>query len=124
MGERRFGHRIALEIFLNEYVDDRLYRCIATDVSEHGLHLQKLSRAAPSRRDAMQLEFELPGIGETIWARGEIAFQKRDSFFQETGVRLTGIARLHARMLRDYVVETRRERLAQLLHQIRGARLH
>src|SRR5262249_7361805 len=111
MRERRFGHRIPLEIFLNEYVDDRLYRCIATDIRAHGLHLHKLPRAAPSRRNALQLEFALPGVGETIWARGEIAFQRRDAFFQETGVRLTGIARLHARMLRDYVLETRRMRL-------------
>ena len=125
MSDRRFGYRVPLEMFLNEYVQDRLHRCLTTNLSETGLFVHKLHAAAiPRRRDALQLEFELPGTGETIWARGEIAYEARDDFFHGTGIRLAGIANLHARLLRDYVREKRKVQLSSLLDQIRRNRYH
>ena len=124
MSERRLGYRIPLEMFLNEYVRDRLHRCVSTDISESGLYVHKLITPKPRRPDALQLEFELPGTGEVIWARGEVAYEQYDEHFHGTGVRLTGIANLHARMLRDYVREKRKALLRDLLDEIRRARYH
>jgi hypothetical protein len=121
--ERRFGHRITTDMFLNEYVRDRLHRCVATNVSETGLHLQKLITPPQRRQGAVQLEFELPGTGELIWARGEVAYEERDPYFHSTGVRLTGIARRHARLLSDYVRERRAAHLRGLLERIRKNRI-
>jgi hypothetical protein len=124
MSERRVAPRVSLELFLNEYVQDRLHRCVTTNLSEAGLHIQKLVTPPRRRPDALQLEFELPGTGETIWARGEVAYEEVDPYFHQTGVRLTGIARLHARLLRDWVLEQRKAKLRQLLDQIRRSRYH
>jgi hypothetical protein len=111
-------------MFLNEYVHDRLHRCVTTNVSESGLFLHKLPSTQRRRPQGLQLEFELPGTGETIWARGEMAYEYRDDLFVGTGVRLTGIAKLHASLLRDYVREKRKLQLSSLLDQIRRNRYH
>ena len=127
MSDRRFGYRVPLEMFLNEYVHDRLHRCVTANISETGLFLHKLPAAAVGLRrrpDALQLEFELPGTNEMIWARGELAYEHQDDLFLGTGVRLTGIATLHARLLRDYVREKRKAQLSALLDQIRRNRYH
>jgi hypothetical protein len=120
--DRRYTARVQLEMFLNEYVADRLHRGVATNVSETGLYLESLP--VRRREGVLQLEFQLPGTGETIWARGEVTHQVRDDYFHGAGVRLVGIARLHARLLRDYVVERRREQLRTLLHAVRQGRMH
>jgi hypothetical protein len=124
MSDRRFGYRVPLEMFLNEYVHDRLHRCVTSNISESGLFLHKLPSTLRRRPDALQLEFELPGTGETIWARGEMAYEHQDEMFLGTGVRLTGIANIHARLLRDYVREKRKVQLSSLLEQIRRNRYH
>ncbi|HJZ87745.1 MAG TPA: PilZ domain-containing protein [Polyangia bacterium] len=124
MSERRFGYRVPLEMFLNEYVHDRLHRCVTTNLSESGLHVHKLITPPQRRPAGVQLEFELPGTGEVIWAKGEVAFEQYDDYFHGTGVRLTGIARLHARLLRDFVREKRNAQLGELLDQIRRNRYH
>jgi hypothetical protein len=124
MSERRFGYRVPLEIFLNEYVDDRLHRCVSTNFSETGLYVHKLVTPPQRLSGAVQLEFELPGTQEIIWARGEVAYESYDDYFHGTGVRLTGIATLHARLLRDYVREKRKRQLGELLEHIRRNRYH
>ena len=124
MRERRFGHRVPLEMFLNEYVQDRLHRCVTTNVSESGLFLHKLITPPQRLHRPLQLEFELPGTGETIWACGQIAYEAYESHLHGTGVRFTGIPDLHARLLRDYVREKRKVQLQELLSQIRRNRYH
>ena len=124
MSERRFGCRVPLEMFLNEYVDDRLHRCLTTNVSESGLYVHKLRALSARRPRPLQLEFELPGTNEIIWARGEVAYEAADPLFHGTGIRLTGIAGLHARLLRDFVRQKRSAQLRSLLDQIRRNRYH
>jgi hypothetical protein len=120
--DRRYTARVQLEMFLNEYVADRLHRAVATNVSETGLYVEGLPRR---RKDSLvRLEFELPGTNETIWALGEMTHNVRDDYVHGAGVRLTAIARLHARLLRDYVVERRRLQLRSLLDQVRKNRYH
>ncbi len=123
MSERRFGYRVPLEMFLNEYVEDRLHRCVTANVSETGLYLHGLLSNERKRRN-VQLEFELPGTGEVIWAAGQVAYKQVDPYFHGTGVRLTGITGVHARLMRDYVREKRKEQLNELLKLIRQNRYH
>jgi hypothetical protein len=113
-----------MEIYLNEYVGERLHRCVTTNIGENGLFLHKLITPPRRRPDAIQLEFELPGTSETIWARGEVAYENFDPFFHGAGVRLTGIANIHAKLLRDYVREKRVRQLERLLERIRVNRYH
>lgn len=119
--DRRTGYRVPLEIFLNQYARDRLVRGLTTNIGPTGMFLQT-ARAPHSQPPATQvvgLEFELPGTGEVIWARGEICYAAADSYALGAGIRFTGMARLHARLLRDFCAEARHQHLNGLLQGIR-----
>jgi hypothetical protein len=116
--DRRVGARVAFPVFLDQYVGDRRFRALATDVSESGIFVHQVAGRRPRGR-VCALEIELPGLGETIWARGEIRRRRGDGTVDGHGIALTGMARSHARMLRAYCVEARRRQLADLLARIR-----
>ncbi len=119
--ERRRGQRVPMDIFLNQYIADKPYRAMAGNMSETGLLLSRVK--APSaplsgRQRVIGLEFELPGTGETIWARGEICQQIQDSYFYNDRIRFTGMAKFHQRLLRDFCAESHNSHLQELLQQI------
>jgi hypothetical protein len=124
--DRRLGFRVDLEIFLNQYIRDRPLRCLTGNLSETGIYLNRAHVPPGSRpiSDArtVSLEFELPGTGELIWARGEVCHEQVDPYFCGSGVRFTGIPTIHARLVRDFCVEARRDSLGSLLRRIRGPR--
>ena len=122
--DRRLGYRVPLEMFLNEYVQDRAHRALTVNISETGIYLNKVIAPIERTNKVVGLEFELPGTGEMIWARGEIAYDQLDDYFHGQGVRFTGMPRVHARMLRDYCIEKRRAQLGDLLDRIRRAKMH
>jgi c-di-GMP-binding flagellar brake protein YcgR len=122
--DRRLGFRVPMEIFLNEYVQDRAHRALTVNISDTGLYVNKVLTPLQRASRVVGLEFELPGTGETIWARGEIAHDALDDYFHGQGIRFTGMAKLHARMLREYCIEKRRVQLGNLLERIRRSRLH
>ena len=72
------------------------------DISESGLYLNALVQHPYPPRTPVGLEFELPALGETIWAAGETCRDSLDDYFYGLGVRFTGMANLHQRMLREY----------------------
>ncbi len=121
--DRRSGFRVPVEMFLNQYISDRPYRAMAGNLSETGVLLNRVKTPGLSLREDQRvigLEFELPGMSETIWARGEICSQGRDRYFQMDRVRFTGMPKVHARLLRDYCIESRRAHLGSLLSRIRS----
>jgi hypothetical protein len=122
--DRRLGFRVPMEIFLNEYVQDRAHRALTVNVSDTGLYVNKVLSGMQRTNRVVSLEFELPGTSETIWARGEIAHDALDDYFHGQGIRFTGMAQMHARILRDYCIEKRRAQLAGMLDKIRRSRLH
>ena len=122
--DRRLGFRVPMEIFLNEYVQDRAHRALTVNISDTGLYVNKVLTPMQRASRVVGLEFELPGTGETIWARGEIAHDALDDYFHGQGIRFPGMAKLHARMLREYCIEKRRVQLGNLLERIRRSRLH
>ena len=69
------GFRVPSEMFLNQYISDEPYRAMAGNLSETGVLLNrvKATGALQENQRVIGLEFELPGTGETIWARGEAA---------------------------------------------------
>jgi hypothetical protein len=106
---------VPLEIVYSEYVAERQLLGVIRDVSEHGLRVQRLLRRSANPGGIVQLEFELPGTNEVIWAKGETCF---DALWQvpvergtqailrpvrTSGVRLVAAATKHLRLIRDYV---------------------
>jgi hypothetical protein len=116
--DRRMGFRVPVEMFVTQYVRDRPFRGLVENLSETGFFLNRVNDL-PSSQRVVALEFELPDTGETIWARGEVCHQKKSKYFQCDGIRFTGMARAHARLLRDFCIETRKSQLGSLLARIR-----
>lgn len=119
--DRRLGFRVPLEIFLNEYIKEQPFRALTANVSDTGVYLHRVKDPVGDEVDGqvVGLEFELPGTGEVIWARGEICHGQDERMVWSSGVRFTAMARTHARLLRDYCIEARRRRLGTLLERIR-----
>jgi hypothetical protein len=111
---RRADKRLRLQLYLNEYIKDREYRALATDISESGLAVQKLTEPVVPHAQVVGIELELPGTSEVIWAAAEPRFDAVDNDFHVSGLRFRGMARKHQSLLRDYVRE-RRLRIARLL---------
>jgi c-di-GMP-binding flagellar brake protein YcgR len=111
---RRIDNRLRLQLYVNEYVKDREYRALATDISESGLSIQKLTEPVVPHAPVVGIELELPGTRELIWAAAEPRFDAVGADFHISGLRFRGMARKHERLLRDYVRE-RRLRIARLL---------
>jgi hypothetical protein len=109
---------------MNQYISDQPFRAMAGNVSETGVLLNRVKAPKRCLRESQRvvgLEFELPGTSETIWARGEICYQGADNYFYTDRVRFTAMPQVHARLLRDYCIESRREHLGSLLQRIRTA---
>jgi hypothetical protein len=114
---KRNSPRIEMRIPYNELVAERLLIGVIADVSEDGLRVERLARNTGSR--IVQVEFELPGTNEVIWATGELAFDKLRVTPQglqpvrTSGMRLVAAATKHLRLLRDYVFELKRSMMDQ-----------
>ena len=126
--ERRDTQRIPVEIFLTEYVDDEPHRAVTINVSPTGLYVHRVHRPRWYTRDSrfVQVELTLPGTSDSIWARGQICYDDigLPTMVHGTGIELVGIARGHASMLRDFVMERQKQRVREVLALMRRRRYH
>jgi hypothetical protein len=123
--ERRDLERVPLSIFIDEYVGERKHRALTTNLSATGLYMHRVRSGSYRDTRHVQLEMQLPGTSDTIWARGEIRYdQLGDELVHGTGVELTTIARGHQRLLKEYLYEQKRQKLQHILELIRRNRYH
>jgi c-di-GMP-binding flagellar brake protein YcgR len=118
--ERRLGYRIPFESMITSYVQDRPIRGLATNLSDSGLNMSAISMVAPPPGLVVGLEIDIPGMNESIWASGRICYRKDDSLASGLGVRFLSMARTHARAVRDFCIEMRRQHLGAILARIRA----
>lgn len=109
---RRRSERLPVGFYIDQIVGHDLHRCFTTDLSALGIFVERV--AEPLRRSSsiVQLEIPLPQAGETLWAKGEVVYDRFDSLFHGTAIRFAGMARAHERMLRDWLWEARRSERA------------
>ena len=98
---------MTLDMFFNQYIHDHPVRSLAVNVSEHGLAAQRLVERVTRHARVVAVEFELPGTGEVIWAKGETLFERIDRDFHRAGIRFLAMARRHERLVREYVWDRR-----------------
>ncbi len=70
LSSQRRGKRVPLDVMYNEYVKERQMLGMIVDASEDGLRVQRLLKRTHTGSRIIQLEFELPGVDEIIWAKG------------------------------------------------------
>ena len=128
MSERRETHRIPLRLFVNEFVNERMHRAMTTNVSPTGLYVHRVGgvKGLQFGRDDryVQIELALPDTSDVIWARGEVRYDDLalDPMVHGTGIYLTDLARGHARLLKEFVIDRKRQRLTQILELVRRNR--
>lgn len=113
--DRRFGVRYPVELYLDTYVNERHKRGVTVNISETGLYLHTIVEAPLPPLTPVGLEFQLPGIDETIWAAGEIRYDADDEYFLGRGIRFTAMAGLHAKLIREFCQTMRRSRWRRAL---------
>ena len=85
------------------------------DLSLGGIRLERVFDPAHARR-SVQLEIDLPGIDEVVWASGVVSFavltpmggrtlDGQPRFWVRAGVRLGNMCRREQRLLHDYLRE-------------------
>ena len=121
---RRLAPRIPLDGLCGVVTGRDLRHASMLDLSAIGLRIERPfdpAHASP----LVQLEIELPDADEIVWVRGEVTFAHlspmggrhpdgQPRFLCRAGIRIDRIGYNDRRLLRDYVVETRRARRVQL----------
>lgn len=111
---RRVSPRIPVHSLASEVHQEGTRHALVTDLSGGGLCL--LRPIGGPRTRTVQLEVEIPGIDEVIWARGAVCFDQvrqlgggdfgPSGLMRQSGVRLVAAASRHRRLLREFVVES------------------
>lgn len=117
---RRLAPRVPVDGLCGVVANDNLRHAAMLDLSMTGLRLERPfdpKTASP----IVQLEIELPGIDEVVWARAQVTHayltpmpgrtdDGQPRFWCRAGLRIEDVCYRERRMLRDYVVETLRTR--------------
>jgi hypothetical protein len=120
MDPRRLAPRVRLDGLCGVVTRDELRHATLLDLSALGIRLERLFDPARASR-LVQLEIELPDTGEIVWAQGEVTFAHlsplgghhldgQPRLLCRAGIRIDRVAGRERRLLRDYVIETRRAR--------------
>lgn len=113
LDSRRRSPRILLDGFCGVASNDDLRPAAMRDLSLGGLRLERPFDPVNARR-VVQLEIDLPGIDEVVWASGVVSFAVltpmpgrtlggQPQFWVRAGIRLGNMCRREQRMLHDYV---------------------
>jgi hypothetical protein len=117
---RRHDARIHVDTLCSELSEGRERHGFVVDLSATGLRVQRPYTGGGTPRQ-VQLELELPGLDEIIWARGAVCYDwltrprgtPPGEMLRTSGIRFVAAAARDLRLLRDYVFETRRAREAR-----------
>jgi len=116
---RRRSDRIPVGFYVDQIISDDPHRCFTTDLSAIGLFMERLAEPLRRTTNVVQLEIPLPTTSDSIWAKGEVIYDRFDALFHGTAVRFTGMARFHQRLLRDWIHQTSRVDRMDALHPFR-----
>jgi hypothetical protein len=116
---RRRSERVPVGFYVDQIISDDPHRCFTTDLSAIGLYMERLAEPLRRATSVVQLEIPLPSTTDSIWAKGEIIYDRFDALFHGTAVRFTGMARFHQTLLRDWLQATARGERISALHPFR-----
>jgi hypothetical protein len=119
---RRQSERHPVGFYVDHFVRDEAHRCFTTDLSALGLYMERLVQPIARSSKVVQLEITLPSAGDSIWACGEVVYDRIDSLFHGTAVRFTGMARTHQRWIDEWLHESERAQRFTHVEPVRAAK--
>lgn len=116
---RRLAPRIEVDGLCGVVTDGELTHATMVDLSAIGLCIELPHDLRAT--GLLQLEIELPGVDEIVWASGQLQFAQvspilgvytngKPRRWCRAGVQIERVARRDRSMIREYVIETRRAR--------------
>jgi hypothetical protein len=118
---RRVSPRIGVEALCWEVIGDHERSALVVDLSTEGARVERPFLGGRLDRE-VPLELEVPGIDEVMWARGDVVFDRivpapaqggPFGLIRRTGYRIALAAARDLRLLREYVHERHRARVAE-----------
>ena len=106
---RRRSQRTPVGFYVDQIIDDAPYRCFMTDMSAIGIYVERLAEPLQRSSNLVQLEIGLPDGSDSIWASGEVVYDRFDALFHGTAIEFRGMARKHQRMIREWLRESQRQ---------------
>ena len=123
MSERRNAMRVPVGVYLDQIVGDETHRCFGTDLSPTGVYVERPLFALTCPMREVQLELSLLGIGEPLWARGEVIYDRVDGLFHGQAIRFAAMARAERQALERFLFEQRRELYRPYVRLSHGVRV-
>jgi hypothetical protein len=121
---RRESPRIDIDALCWEIIDGKEASGLAVDLSSMGLRIERPYSGGPTRKE-VQLEIEVPGIDEIVWAKGEASSDilvptalpagGPMGLIRRTGYRLILAAQRDLRMIKELVWETAKLRAYHMI---------
>jgi hypothetical protein len=105
---RRRSERHAVGFYVDQFVNEEPFRCFTTDLSSIGLYMERPVQPINRSSKFVQLEITLPRSSDSIWALGEVIYDRLDSLFHGTAVCFTAMAHKQRRLLCEWLHETER----------------
>jgi hypothetical protein len=109
----RLEPRIEVDALCWELIDGREASALVLDLSPWGARIERPFVGGPTPHD-VPLQLEVPGFDEVMWARAQPMsdhiVQRGRGLMRRTGYRIVAAAMRDLRMLREYVMETSKQR--------------
>jgi hypothetical protein len=119
--DRRENLRVPDNRLITEFVSDRPNAASVVNLSDTGIFTVKPPSHLRYRRDQriIQLEIPVPEASESIWACGELVFERAGQSCVGSGIRFISMADFHRRLIRDVVEYRKQDVLAQMMREIK-----
>lgn len=108
---RRRATRVPCGLFLNEISENGIVPCRATNISETGIYLRRLTGGVLLEGEVVQLELSLPGEPESLWAAGRVVEQVEETMHDAAAIEFVSLSNRDRGRLRNYVSRVRRRQL-------------
>lgn len=115
---RRSAPRVPCGLFLNEIADHGIVPCRATNISETGIYLRRLTGGVLLEGEHVQLELSLPGDPETVWVGGRVVEQIEEMHHDAAAIEFVSVTNTDRFRLRSYVAHVRRRQLRAALQGV------
>ena len=115
---QRTNFRIPDSRLITEFSGSTPFASAIINLSFDGMYTVKPSEDLLNPSGEIQIEIPVPEASETIWATGEIMYEKHELQSVGTGIKFKNMARSHWRLLSDIVEEGRQKVIAEMLQHI------
>ncbi|MCP4606755.1 MAG: PilZ domain-containing protein [Proteobacteria bacterium] len=117
--DRRDNLRVPENRLITEIVSEKPGAASIINVSHNGIFTVKSSKSGRQGPKLIQLEIPVPEASESIWALGEIVFERVGKKRMGSGIRFLNMANFHYTLLKDMVEIRRQEVLEQMMSEVR-----